>query len=155
VGKKAALVILAKKTSTGVFPSRSHQERELSLLLLDGRIKGVITEVEGDLDAFKQETIIKLCRKMEEAFHQQSHAAGDLRQETEEILFAALRDVFTVWRRQEIEKLSQKLVDKHCGRLRYDFIPSCAHTGNIFSPFVGADLRVRPQEGAHAGAPLQ
>ena len=36
------------------------KERELSLLLLDGRIKGVITEVEADLDAFKQETIIKL-----------------------------------------------------------------------------------------------
>ena len=64
------------------------KERELSLLLLDGRIKGVIGEVEADLDAFKQETIIKLRRKMEEAFHQKSQAAGDLRQETEEILFA-------------------------------------------------------------------
>jgi len=73
----------------------------------------VITEVEADLDAFKKETIIKLCRKMEEAFHQQSQAAGDLRKETEEILFASLRDVFSTWRRQEIEKLSQKLADTH------------------------------------------
>ena len=89
------------------------KERELSLLLLEGRIKGVITEVEADLDAFKKETIIKLCRKMEEAFHQQSQAAGDLRKETEEILFAALRDIFSTWRRQEIEKLSQKLADTH------------------------------------------
>ncbi|MGA9755336.1 MAG: dynamin family protein, partial [Desulfobaccales bacterium] len=89
------------------------KERELSLLLLDGRIKGVITEVEADLDAFKKETIIKLRRKMEEAFQQKSQAAGDLRQETEEILFAALRDVFTTWRRQEIEKLSLKLADTH------------------------------------------
>ena len=89
------------------------KERELSLLLLDGRIKGVITEVEADLDAFKQETIIKLRRQMDEAFHQKSQAAGDLRQETEEILFAALRDVFTTWRRQEIDKLSQKLADTH------------------------------------------
>ncbi len=89
------------------------KERELSLLLLDGRIKGVITEVEADLDAFKKETIIKLRRQMEEAFHQKSQAAGDLRQETEKILFAALRDVFTTWRRQEIEKLSQKLADTH------------------------------------------
>jgi ribosome biogenesis GTPase A len=89
------------------------KEREMSLLLLDGRIKGVIGEVEADLDAFKKETIIKLRRKMEEAFHQQSQAAGDLRKETEEILFGALRDVFTTWRRQEIEKLSQKLADTH------------------------------------------
>ena len=89
------------------------KEREMSLLLLDGRIKGVIAEVEADLDAFKKETIIKLRRKMEEAFHQKSQAAGDLRKETEEILFAALRDVFTTWRRQEIEKLSQKLADTH------------------------------------------
>ena len=89
------------------------KERELSLLLLDGRIKDVVTEVEADLDAFKKETIIKLRRQMEEAFHQKSQAAGDLRQETEEILFAALRDVFTTWRRQEIEKLSQKLADTH------------------------------------------
>ncbi len=89
------------------------KERELSLLLLDGRIKSVIAEVEEDLGVFKQETIIKLRRKMEEAFHQQSGAAGDLRKETEEILFGALREVFTTWRRQEIEKLSQKLADTH------------------------------------------
>jgi small GTP-binding protein len=89
------------------------KERELSLLLLDGRVKGVIGEVEADLDAFKKETIVKLRRKMEEAFHQKSQMAGDLRKETEEILFCALRDVFTTWRRQEIEKLSQKLADTH------------------------------------------
>jgi small GTP-binding protein len=89
------------------------KERELSLLLLDGRIKGVIGEVEVDLNTFKKETIIKLRRKMEEAFHQKSQVAGDLRKETEEILFSALRDVFTTWRRQEIEKLSQKLADTH------------------------------------------
>jgi len=89
------------------------KEREMSLLLLDGRIKGVITEVEADLNAFKKETNVKLRRRMEEAFHQQSQGAGDLRKETEGILFAALRDVFTAWRRQEIEKLSQKLADTH------------------------------------------
>jgi hypothetical protein len=50
---------------------------------------------------------------MEMAFHQKSQGAGDLRKETEEILFASLRDVFTIWRRQEIEKLSQKLADTH------------------------------------------
>ena len=89
------------------------KERELSLLLLDGRIKGVIGEIEADLNAFKQETIINLRRKMEEVFQQKSQNAVDLRQETEEILFAALRDVFTTWRRQEIEKLSQQLADTH------------------------------------------
>jgi hypothetical protein len=31
----------------------------------------------------------------------------------EDFLFAALRDVFTTWRRQEIEKLSQVLADTH------------------------------------------
>ena len=89
------------------------KERELSLLLLDGRIKGVIGEIEADLNAFKKETIINLHRKMEEVFHQRCQAAGDLRKETEEILFGALREVFTTWRRQEIEKLSQKLADTH------------------------------------------
>ncbi|MHB9072753.1 MAG: dynamin family protein [Desulfobaccales bacterium] len=89
------------------------KERELSLLLLDGRIKGVINEVEADLGAFKQETIINLRRKMEEVFRQKSQAGGDLRKDMEEILFAALRDVFTTWRRQEVEKLSQKLTTIH------------------------------------------
>ena len=89
------------------------KERELSLLLLDGRIKAVIAAVEEDLNAFKQETIINLHRKMEEVFHQQSRIAGDLRQPTEEILFGALREIFTTWRRQEIDKLSQKLADTH------------------------------------------
>ena len=89
------------------------KERELSLLLLEGRIKGVIGEIEADLNAFKKETIINLRRKMEEVFQQKSQNAVDLRQETEEILFAALRDVFTTWRRQEIEQLSQQLADTH------------------------------------------
>jgi small GTP-binding protein len=89
------------------------KERELSLLLLDGRIKGVIAEVEADLDAFKQETIINLRRQMEEVFRQQSQSGGDLRQDTEAILFAALREVFSSWRRQEVEKLSQKLAATH------------------------------------------
>ena len=89
------------------------KERELSLLLLDGRIKGVIGEIETNLNAFKQETIINLRRKMEGVFHQKNQAAGDLRKETEESLFAALREVFTTWRRQEIEKLSQQLADTH------------------------------------------
>jgi small GTP-binding protein len=89
------------------------KERELSLLLLDGRINGVITTMEADLNAFKQDTIRELRRQMEEVFHQQSRLAGDLRKETEEILFAALREVFTTWRRQEIDKLSRTLADTH------------------------------------------
>ena len=89
------------------------KELELSLLLLDGRIKGVIGEIEADLNAFKKETIINLRRQMEEVFQQKSRNAVDLRKETEEILFAALRDVFITWRRQEIEKLSQQLADTH------------------------------------------
>ncbi len=89
------------------------KERELSLLLLDGRLKAVIATVEVDLEAFKKETIRELRRKMEVVFQQQNRMAGDLRKETEEILFAALREVFTTWRRQEIEKLSQKLADTH------------------------------------------
>jgi len=89
------------------------KEREMSLLLLDGRIKAVIASAEADLNAFRQETTRELRRKMEEVFHQQSRMAGDLRKATEEILFVALRDVFTTWRRQEIEKLSQKLADTH------------------------------------------
>ena len=77
------------------------KERELSLLLLEGRIKGVINEGEADLEAFKQETIIKLRPEVEEAFHQKGQAAGDFRQETEASLFHALRDVFTTWRQRK------------------------------------------------------
>jgi GTPase SAR1 family protein/hemerythrin superfamily protein len=89
------------------------KERELSLLLLEGRINGIIAEIDVDLGAFKQETIRELRQKMEEVFRQQSRVAGDLRQATEDILFAALREVFTTWRRQEIDKLAQKLADTH------------------------------------------
>jgi ABC-type transporter Mla subunit MlaD len=37
----------------------------------------------------------------------------DLRKEMEDYLFAALRDVFVTWRRQEIDKLSQNLATTH------------------------------------------
>lgn len=89
------------------------QEREMSLLLLEGRIKGVLTELDADLGAFKRETTDKLRRQVEETFHQKSRSASDLRQEMETFLFAALREVFTTWRRQEIEKLSERLAETH------------------------------------------
>lgn len=89
------------------------KEREMSLLLLEGRIKGLLTALDADLDGFKRETTARLRREVEDAFHQKSRSALDLRKEMEAFLFAALRDVFTVWRRQEIEKLSQKLADTH------------------------------------------
>jgi GTPase Era involved in 16S rRNA processing len=87
------------------------KEREMSLLLLEGRIKGVITELDADLESFKRETNTRLHREVEEAFQLKSRRALDLRKEMEEFLFAALRDVFTTWRRQEIEKLSQRLAE--------------------------------------------
>jgi len=89
------------------------KEREMSLLLLEGRVKGVVTELDADLEAFKKETTARLRREVEATFHQKSLAALDLRKEMEDYLFAALRDVFTTWRRQEIEKLSQVLTDTH------------------------------------------
>ncbi len=89
------------------------KEREISLLLLDGRVKRVVTELDQDLEAFKRETTARLHREVEATFHQKSRTAIDLRKEMEDFLFAALRDVFTAWRRQEIEKLCQKLADTH------------------------------------------
>jgi hypothetical protein len=88
-------------------------EREMSLLLLDGRMKGVISELEADLEVFQRETNARLHREVEAAFHQKSLSAPDLRGDMEKFLFDALRDVFTVWRRQEIEKLCQKLAETH------------------------------------------
>jgi GTPase SAR1 family protein len=89
------------------------KEREISLLLLDGRIKGVETEVRDDLESFKGETLARLTRAVEETFQQKSRSAPDLRQEMEEFLFGELRDVFTAWRRQEIDKLAQRLAEVH------------------------------------------
>ncbi len=89
------------------------KEREMSLLLLDGRVQRVIAELDTDLGAFRKETTARLRREVEATFHQKSRAALDLRKEMEDYLFAALRDVFTTWRRQEIEKLSQVLGDTH------------------------------------------
>jgi small GTP-binding protein len=89
------------------------KEREMSLLLLDGRFKGVIQELNADLEVFQRGTNTRLRREVEEAFHQKSRTAADLRSEMENFLFQALRDVFTLWRRQEIDKLSQKLAETH------------------------------------------
>jgi len=89
------------------------KEREISLMLLDGRIKGVETEVRDDLESFKGETLARLTRAVEETFQQKSRSAPDLRQEMEEFLFGELRDIFTAWRRQEIDKLAQRLAEVH------------------------------------------
>jgi GTP-binding protein EngB required for normal cell division len=89
------------------------KEREISLLLLDGRIKGVGTEVHNDLENFKGATLARLTRAVEETFHQKSRSAPDLRQEMEEFLFGELRPVFTAWRREEIDKITQKLAEVH------------------------------------------
>ncbi|MFI5331556.1 MAG: dynamin family protein [Desulfobaccales bacterium] len=89
------------------------KEREMSLLLLDGRIKGVLAELNQDLEAFKRETVVRLRREVEVEFQRQSRLASDLRREMEKYLFAALRDVFTDWRRQEIDRLALLLADTH------------------------------------------
>ena len=70
-------------------------------------------ELDADLEAFKQETTARLRQEVETAFQKKSAMAGDLRSEMENFLFQALRDVFTIWRRQEIDRLSQKLGDTH------------------------------------------
>lgn len=89
------------------------KEREMSLLLLDGRLKGVLSELDGDLEAFRRDTTARLHREVEEVFQQKTRTAVDLRGEMESFLFGALRDLFTNWRRQEIEKFSRKLADTH------------------------------------------
>jgi small GTP-binding protein len=89
------------------------QERETSLLLLDGRMKNVIGDLDGDLEAFKRATTARLLKEVEVTFHLKSRTSPDLRKEMEEFLFGALREVFITWRRQEIDKLSQKLADTH------------------------------------------
>jgi hypothetical protein len=50
---------------------------------------------------------------VEAEFHRKSRLALELRKEMEEYLYGALRDVFTDWRRQEIEKLALLLGDTH------------------------------------------
>ncbi len=89
------------------------KEREMSLLLLDGRLKGLTTEFDGDLESFRRETTTRLRQEIEAAFHQKSQRSLDLRKELEDFLFGALKDLFTDWRRQEIDKLSQSLSDTH------------------------------------------
>jgi ribosome biogenesis GTPase A len=89
------------------------KEREFSLLLLDGRMKDMVKELDADLQAFKKTTTATLRRDVEATFHQKSQSAPDLRGEMEQFLFGALRNVFSVWRRQEIDKLTHKLSAVH------------------------------------------
>jgi GTP-binding protein EngB required for normal cell division len=89
------------------------KEREISLLLLDGRVKGVGAQVNEDLASFQKATLARLTPAVEKTFQEKSRSAPDLRQEMEEFLFGELRDVFTTWRRQEIDHLGQNLAQVH------------------------------------------
>jgi small GTP-binding protein len=89
------------------------KEREMSLLLLDGRMKGIFEDMNADLELFKKDTLARLHQEVQDAFQQKIRASGDLRQEMEVFLFGALRNVFTLWRRDEIDRIAQKLGDIH------------------------------------------
>jgi small GTP-binding protein len=89
------------------------KEREFSLLLLDGRMKDMVKELDVDVQAFKRTATATLRREVEAEFHKKSHSAIDLRGEMEQFLFGALRTMFNLWRRQEIDKLTQKLSAIH------------------------------------------
>ncbi len=54
------------------------KEREMSLLLLDGRMKGVFEEFNVDLEAFKKETLARLHQEVQDAFQQKVRACGRL-----------------------------------------------------------------------------
>ena len=89
------------------------KEREMSLLLLDGRLKGLTREFDADLESFQRETRTRLHREIDAAFQHQSQQAGNVRKNMEDFLFAALKDLFTDWRRLEIDKLADLLSDTH------------------------------------------
>jgi len=89
------------------------KEREFSLLLVDGRMKDMVKELDKDVQAFKKTATATLRRDVEAEFHKKSHSASDLREEMERFLFGALRNVFNLWRGQEIDKLTQKLSAIH------------------------------------------
>jgi hypothetical protein len=111
------------------------KEREMSLLLLEGRLKGLLSQVDADLAAFKGESTGRLRREVEAAFHQKARSALDLRQEMEDFLFAALRDLFSVWRRGEIEALCQGLAEmqqEFAGRINAILARLTQLTASIF-----------------------
>jgi small GTP-binding protein len=111
------------------------KEREMSLLLLDGRLKGLLAQVDTDLNGFKGESTARLRREVEAAFQQKSRGALDLRQEMEEFLFAALRDLFSVWRRHEIDELCQGLAEmqqEFAGRINAILARLSQLTASIF-----------------------
>jgi ribosome biogenesis GTPase A len=111
------------------------KEREMSLLLLEGRLKGLLTQVDADLEAFKGESTARLRREAEAAFHQKARSALDLRVEMEEFLFAALRDLFSVWRRGEIDRLCQGLAEmqqEFAGRINAILARLTQLTASIF-----------------------
>lgn len=89
------------------------KEREMSLFLLDGRLQGVTKTFDQDLETFKRETTERLRREIAAAFQEKSQRSPDLRKDMEDFLFASLRDLFTGWRRQEINKLTDLLADTH------------------------------------------
>jgi ribosome biogenesis GTPase A len=112
------------------------QEREFSLMLLDGRLKAAINAVDEDLQAFQRETGVSLQRRVEAAFKEKSRQSVDLRGDMEAFLFQSLRDLFTLWRRQEVEKLSAKLTDLHqefAGRINAILARLTQATARIFA----------------------
>ncbi|MEJ2069301.1 MAG: hypothetical protein P8X58_02670 [Syntrophobacterales bacterium] len=89
------------------------KEKEMSLLLLDGRLQAVTKTFNDDLESFKRESLERLHQEVTAAFQEKSQRSPDLRKDMEDFLFASLRDLFTGWRIQEIDKLAQLLADTH------------------------------------------
>jgi len=89
------------------------KEREMSLLLLDGRLQGLTETFDQDLESFKKETAERLGREIAAEFKKKSQQSQDLNKDMEDFLFGALRTLFTDWRRQEIDRLAHLLADTH------------------------------------------
>ena len=89
------------------------KEKEMSLLLLDGRLQAVTKTFNDDLESFKREALERLHQEVAAVFQEKSQRSPDLRKDMEDFLFASLRDLFTGWRLQEIDQLAQLLADTH------------------------------------------
>ena len=76
------------------------KEREMSLLLLDGRVKGVIGELDADLEAFKRETTARLRRAVEETFHQKERVAGPVTVVCRTLCWPSAMPMLLVWMEQ-------------------------------------------------------
>ncbi len=90
------------------------KSREHNKYLLTGYLKKMNERLDGEIYAFKKESLPALLKDLDEEYRRKvKYEVGNLREGLEQYVFTKIQEIFTAWRGELTEKIAAQLEEAH------------------------------------------